>query len=455
MAWTGAPRTGLVVAGPPRRRALEERLRSIDPMQRSALALAANSAVSSVLGFAYWIAAARFYDASVVGETAAVISTIQLLATVSELNLNNTLVRFLPTAGPRSRAFVARSYLTVVAMSVVIGLAALPFLAGLPLVTHILALGPLGIAIVLVSVPTWSLFALQDGAAIGARAAGWVLTENAVFGLAKLVLLVAFATSLSRLGIFASWLVSMVLVVLMLGAVLFRRLLPRHAADASTTAEVATRRDITAFMTVDNLTLVVMTCGIQLMPVLVAHRAGSADAGYFYAAWSIHGAFDLALINVANSLTVEGARHQDRLGQLVLTTLRRIAVAAVPVVVALLVLAPVVLLLYGDDYAARGADLLRLSALALLPRALVVVWTSVQRVRRNLGRILVMQVVLTTTTLGVAWALVPVIGIAAVGIAYLLAHAAGAAALSPGLVRLIRSGRTAGAPPAGPVTAER
>lgn len=435
------PPTASVTTGVGRIAALRSQL-SADPMKRSALALAANSAVSSVLGFAYWITAARFYDPAVVGETAALISTFQLLATVAELNLNNTLIRFLPTAGPRAVSFAARAYLTVVAMSLAIALLAVPAVRDMSLAAHILALGPLGIAIVLVSVPSWSLFALQNGAAIGARAAGWVLTQNAIFGIVKLVLLVLFASSLARLGVFASWLVSMLLVLVMMTIVLFRRLLPRHGAEPHGDGPEASRKDITAFMTVDNLTLIATTAGIQLLPSLVVARASSAAAGYFYAAWAIHGAFDLALVNVANSLTVEGARNQGSLGRLVLVMLRRIAVLAIPIVAVVVVIAPVVLSLYGADYAVEGAELLRLSALALLPRAVVVVWMSVHRVRRNLGRILAVQIFLTATTLGISWVLVPTAGIVAVGIAYLTAQCVSAAIAIPDLVRLVRSGRS-------------
>jgi O-antigen/teichoic acid export membrane protein len=117
--------------------------------------------------------------------------------------------------------------------------------------------------------------------------------------------------------------------------------------------------------------------------------------------------------------------------------LRRVAVVAVPLVALLVLLAPVVLSLYGSDYPAEGTDLLRIAVIALLPRALLVVWTSAERVRRRLGRILAVQAGLSALVLGLSWWLVPVVGIVGVGVAYLLAQLLGTAAVLPTLRRLI------------------
>ena len=47
-------------------------------------------------------------------------------------------------------------------------------------------------------VAIWALFTLQDGALIGLRSARWVTLENALFGVAKIALLLPLATAASR-----------------------------------------------------------------------------------------------------------------------------------------------------------------------------------------------------------------------------------------------------------------
>ena len=77
----------------------------------------------------------------------------------------------------------------------------------------------------------WVVFQLQDSVLIGLGRADWVLTETVAFGVIKIVLLVALATALPDEGIFASWTLPLVVVVVAVNVLVFRRLVPRHVAD--------------------------------------------------------------------------------------------------------------------------------------------------------------------------------------------------------------------------------
>jgi O-antigen/teichoic acid export membrane protein len=413
------------------------RLLPQDPMQRSAIALAANTAITSVLGFLYWIVAARYYSPTVVGESAALISAMLLMANIAELNLYNTLIRFLPTAGPHSVRYATRAYLIVAGSSLVVGLVALPFLRELSLVQNLLGLGPAGLACVLGALLVWTLFALQDSVAIGARAAAWVPVENGAFGAAKLLLLVAFAGSAPQFGVFSSWLLSMAPVLVLMTVLIFWRILPRHARESGGHSEQIERRHVLAFMTLDNVALIGATAANYLLPIIVVSLAGGEANGYFFVAWAVGSALDVALVGVASSLTVEGARHQDRLGELVWTLVRRIAMLAIPIVALIVVAAPAILSLYGETYVDRSTDLLRVVALAVLPRIVVVVWMSMNRVRQRLGRILAVQAVITTSVLGLSVVLLPEFGIIAVGFAHLAVQTVLAVALVPGIRKCV------------------
>src|SRR5256885_2892880 len=76
------------------------------PMYREGYALVLSSGLSSLLGFVYWIVAARSYSPDVVGLNSAVISAMMFLAGMSQLNLASASIRFLPAAGARTRRFL-------------------------------------------------------------------------------------------------------------------------------------------------------------------------------------------------------------------------------------------------------------------------------------------------------------------------------------------------------------
>jgi O-antigen/teichoic acid export membrane protein len=421
------------------RRRLLEHIRPIDPMNRSALALAANTGITSALGFVYWIVAAHYYNPATVGESAALISALTLLSTFTALNLGNTLVRFLPAAGAHAARYTLRAYLAVMAVSLVGGVAALPLLDQLTLVQHVLEFGGFGVAVILLAVVAWPLFGIQDAVAIGARSPVWVPTENAVFGIGKLVLLAVFA-ELGRLGIIASWLATMLIVLPLMAFLIFHQLLPRHAADSvATGSEAVTRRALAGFLTVDNLSLITTSAIYHLLPVIVATRAGSEANGYFFVAWAVGSALDLALVNVGSSLVVESSRQRDRLGLLARALLRRTAALLIPIVAVVLVAAPLILDMYGDRYAEQSSMLMRLVVLAALPRMIMVVWVSANRVRQCLGRILAVQAGIFVTVVGLCWHLVPLYGITVVGIVYVIVQAVAVLVVLPDLVNIFRT----------------
>jgi len=417
---------------------VRERMLPRDPMQRSAVALAANTGVTSVLGFLYWVVAARYYSPAIVGESAALISAMVLMASIAELNLFNTLIRFLPTAGSNTRRYTLRAYLTVAGAGTLVVLAALPFLQKFALVRDLAHYGPAGVAFVVAALLVWTLFALADSVAIGARAAVWVPVENGLFGVAKLVLLFMFAAAMPRFGVFWSWFLAMIPVLVAMNVLLFSRLLPRHARESAGQSERVSRRDVAAFMTLDNIALLGSTAANYVLPVMVAVLAGNEANGYFFVAWGVATVLEVALVNVAASLTVEGARQRERLGEMVSTLLRRTTVLAVPLVLLLLLTAPMIMSLYGDAYVANSTDLLRVVVLAALPRILIVVWMSLNRVRQRLGQILAVQAVITGSVLGLSWALLPGYGIMAVGVAHLAVQCVVALALVPSVLRVVR-----------------
>jgi len=68
------------------------------PLYRNAAYLMMVTAVTSLLGFFFWMIVARYYSEAEVGYSSAIISAISLLAMISMAGLNSLLIRFLPQA---------------------------------------------------------------------------------------------------------------------------------------------------------------------------------------------------------------------------------------------------------------------------------------------------------------------------------------------------------------------
>ena len=94
----------------------------------------------------------------------------------------------------------------------------------------------------------------------------------------------------------------------------------------------------------------------------------------------------------------------------------------VPVVVLIAVGAPLILRLFGADYATEGSELLRWLALATLPNMIVVLYIALERVHNRIAGIIVVQGVLCVLVLGLGYSLLQTNGIAGVGIAWLVSQ---------------------------------
>ena len=67
-----------------------------EPLLRSAYSLMLNVGLNAVLGFGFWVAAARLFPSTVVGRDSALISAMITLSTICQLNLGPVMLRFLP-----------------------------------------------------------------------------------------------------------------------------------------------------------------------------------------------------------------------------------------------------------------------------------------------------------------------------------------------------------------------
>jgi glycosyltransferase involved in cell wall biosynthesis/O-antigen/teichoic acid export membrane protein len=398
------------------------------PLFRSAYALVASTALTSVLGVLYWAMAARRYAPQEVGRAATLISAMILISGVAQLNLTNGLPRFLPSAGERTRHLVVTAYLAgaLLAASAATVFVSISEQGSLGLNGGVAWLGRIWFVLAVV---TWCIFALQDGVLTGLRQAVWVPVENGLFAVLKIVLLLVFAGSLQHIGIFASWTLPVALSLVPVNLLIFRRLIPRHRARV-VAAPPPHLPLIVRYLAADYLGSLFQIASVTVLPLLVAARLGLEQAAFFYAAWVVASAFELVLANLGTSLLVEGASDELRIRSLTGSVARLACASVIPILAATALFAPQILAVLGHGYAAQGTVLLRLVCLGMVFRAAVVLHITVARVQRRIRAVLFTQMTLCLGVLGLSFTLVPTVGIAGVGIAYAVTQGTVAVALT-------------------------
>jgi hypothetical protein len=424
-----------------------------DPLSRNGYALVANSGATGLTGLVYWVLVARLYPTGVVGRASAAYAAMNLLAGFTALNLTGGLIRFLPQAGRHTSQLIRHSYLVSGLASVLV---TIPFL----LTIHrwgpsYAELGsPVSGVLFAGCVLVWAVFTLQDGVLTGLRGAPWVLLENTLFGLAKIVLLVLFAARFTHLGIYLSWMVPCVLIVPVINSLIFGRLAPRHA-EATGDVVPPTNRQIGRFLAGDYSGAMFLLATTNLVPVLVAVQVSNVRAtAYFYMAWLVGGILDLVAVNMAMSLTVEGAFDASTLAANCRRALQKIALLLLPCLAGVVLLAHWGLGLFGPAYAAEGTPILELLAVAALPKALTEVYLGALRAQSRASMVALIQGIRCAVMLALTVVLVGSMGLIGAGVAAVVSQTAVAALTAPGLWRVLTGkGASKPAPSLDPGTA--
>jgi O-antigen/teichoic acid export membrane protein len=393
--------------------------------------LTLSSLLTSAIGAIYWAVATRVYGPASLGRSYAAVSAMTLLASVGGLNLGNVLVRFLPNSGARAKRLVTTMYL---AAAVGAAAAALGFVVLVPELSPGLSFlhSPLIGGGFVVGSAAYSIFILQDGALTGLRRPGWVVWENALFAVLKILLVVVLAVTAARAqGILVSWIVALVAAVLVTNAFLYRRLSALAAPGAGAEAAGAGARTgeqaptpasgltpTAGYITADYIGQLLWIAANSLPPIMVLDRLGAVDSAYYSICWSITNALYMFGINMGLAFVVESA-HQRTVDRARLRHMLRHTLAVLgPCVALAFVAAPLILRIYGSAYTRGATDLLRILVLSALPNVVLVLAVSVARARMRMKVAAVVYLVQFVILIGLTVVLLPVMGVTGAGVAW-------------------------------------
>ncbi|GAA5110821.1 hypothetical protein GCM10023320_03020 [Pseudonocardia adelaidensis] len=391
-----------------------------NPLLRNGHLLTLSSGVTGLIGLLYWAVTARSYDPDSVGRNSAALSMMMLLAAIAQLDVSTAMVRFVPSAGAHTRRLVAVGYLTCGSLAVLVSLS---FVALAPRVSPGVTYfdHPLAPASFMVATVAYTLFVVQDGVLTGLRRAAWVPVENVLFGVAKVGLVLAFATALPEHGIFVSWLLPLIATVVLVTVLLFGWAIPRHQRTAPGANTLPRASDIARFVMTGYVGAVCSIASMTLMPILVITFLGAAANAGFAIAWVMAYSLHLLNINMGASFVVETASDQAVLHRNCLQMLSHVGRLLVPAVLLVVVLAPYVLGVIGPAYS-EATGTLRLLSLGALPHLLVVVAVNSARVQRRMGLVVLIQAAECVLVLGLGALLLPVMGLSGAGLGWLLTH---------------------------------
>ena len=389
------------------------------PLFRGTALLTLGSGATTVLGFVFWVVAARLYPATVVGQATALISTMMLLSGLAQLNLPAALERFLPVVGHGRRAMATRLYATAAAASCVIGVVGLIVVhrqSGM--LADVTSAADEALLFVL-AVVIWTLFTLQDGALVGLRRPGTVVVENVSYSVAKLGLLAALAVTPTVTGIFVAWVVPAAILTVVLSGGLFLRWLPTSSPGLRA---LPTERELMRFVSGSWVAGMALLAVVSGTPIVVAERAGSEEAAYFFVAWTIVMSVQMLVMAGASAVTVEAAVDGGQNRHVARAAIRQAIVVGVAAALVLVLFACPVLAAFGGEYRDESTTVLRVLALGIVPNAIVITRSAILRAQDRTTLMAIAFVTMLAVGVGGAIASLDAVGIEGAAVAWTAAQ---------------------------------
>lgn len=323
-----------------------------DHLVRGSAFLMAATLSASAIGFAFWLVAARLYTPAEIGVASTLISATTLIAYLSLLGLNNSLVRFLPTSGNRGPE-VTQAVLVTAGIALVIAtvyaLVAPVIAPKLDLLSSDITNSVLFVALTAAAAANL----LTDSVFVALRAAKYNLLVDGVIQSLIKVALVAPMVAFGAFGVFTAYGVGALFAVA-LSLVLLNKMLHIRPSLGG----LRTLRPYLGYSGGTYVSACLNLFPILAVPLIVLNAKGAEAAGYYFVAFQIAMLLNGVSFAVCESTFAEGAHDEGRLahvarrsGRLVFTTQ---AAGALIVAIA----APVALSFFGSDYADQATDLL-------------------------------------------------------------------------------------------------
>ncbi|MFI5915950.1 CDP-glycerol glycerophosphotransferase family protein [Dactylosporangium sp. NPDC051541] len=345
-------------------------------------ALFGSTAVTSVLGFAYWSLLARAAPPEAVGVASALVSALTLLGTIGMFGFGTMLIGELAAEPRRAADLIPASLLVSSALSCLL---ALVFVGGSRLVSPELggALGSwLTVTLFTAGVVLSAIGFVFDQASVGLGIAQVQLWRNTWFSLAKILFipLVAVVGGFDWV-IVATWVAGMAVSMVLIAPGLHRRGLlamrrPRRSALSGL-----------GWVTVHHNTLnLSLSIPRMAVPVVVGGFLPSAVTAAFYAAWMIASFLYAIPTHLATTLFAVAAGDRASLARKARLTLGASAAIGVVVVAPVVVFGHQLMRLFGAHYAVAGTGCLVVLALAYPTQVVKQHYAAVLRVEGRVSR---------------------------------------------------------------------
>jgi O-antigen/teichoic acid export membrane protein len=380
-----------------------------------------DTALTSIFGFIFWVIAARFYTAAEVGSGSAIISSINLLATLSMVGLSLSIIRFLPRID-KPHHLINVCITTIVIISLIAGII---FIGGLSVWSPALLFIRQDVTLLitfLLIVIFITLLDLIDSIFIAGRVANLVITTSAIMVIFRIIFLIVLAFIIHRFGIILSWGFSFFVTLI----ISFVFLLPRAYSGYKPVPviDVKLLGSLSKYSIGSYVASLFSQAPSMILPLLVVNTMGTENNAYYYIAWTIS-TFMIAIPQATSrSLFAEGAHSDKNIASDVVRCFKFTYAISIPALIIIVLAGKWILLAFGPGYATNALILVWVLSLANLIRGVYTIYIGLLRIQDKLKELVLFQFISGIATVTLSYWSVGMYGIVGVGYVWLIVQIA-------------------------------
>lgn len=385
-----------------------------ESLLRNSVYLMASTGVLSLFGFLFWIITARLFSAEEVGFATTLISAMNLIATLSLVGFNASLVRFLPeNTRPNGMINAALAIVSVTSLVLAAG-----FVAFIPFFSPKLAFmqsSILAIALFVVFCILSALNILTDAVFLAHRRAHFILIINTIFSASRLAF-PFLLISLGAVGIFAAAGIAQTI-----GLFLSLAALMLYFGYFPTRMDASQLRALSHYSlgtyAASSLNLLPAT----LLPLVITAHLGPAESAYYYICLMIANLLYVIPFATTRALFAEGSNTEHAFTAQITRAMKLILALMVPAILMIVLGGHFLLGFFGAEYATGGTILLTLFAIAGIAVSAMSVINVYFLITKDVSAMIAISGVYALSTIGLSYALLGY-GLTGVGIAWIIGN---------------------------------
>lgn len=385
-------------------------------LYRNSFWLMASAALSSLFGFFFWTIAAHFYVPKEVGLASTLISSVNLLVTISSLGFGIAFVRFLPIEKNKREIInscLTSSGLLILILSLLFCLVADSFVRDLSFLHNIFYLSSFSI---------FSLFTLHnaylDQIYVSQKVSFFTFLKNLIQSVLKVGFLFPLVF-LGAFGIFSSFGLAMIVSFFASFLYFMRKAIPGYSFFLS--LNIGKTEGLIRFAFANYIATLLSGMPAMLFPLIITGTISAEMTAYFYVAWMIGNLLFFIPTSIAFNFLAEGTQGGE-LGPKVKQAIWFSYLLLIPGVLIVGGGAHYLLILFGKSYAQQGTLLLRILAVASLFVAINSIGVARLNLLGKVSSVVLINGFIAIITIGAGYLLLQKIGLSGIGVAFLVSH---------------------------------